>query len=120
MTANGPVNVRLYILYAMIPGLDYYATKQLDKKKPTTIISLLFMTGLLIFVGMHMYEMFNDPDLGPEITKAERAEIVYEKYFPKTMYAILVFLAIYLPTITYFVHKWAKEWNAQFQKSNFL
>ena len=118
MTANGPVNVRRYTLYAMIPGLDYYATKQLDKKKPTTIISILFLTGLMIFVGMHTYEMFNDSDLGPGITKAERAEIVYEKYFPKMIYAILVFLVIYFPTITYFVNKWAREWNVQFQNSN--
>ena len=121
MPANGPVNVRRYTLYAMIPGLDYYATKQLDKKKPTTIISVLFMIGLLAFTVIHMYDMLHDPDLSPDMTQMERSEIVYEKYMPKTMYAILIFLVIYLPIITYLVNKWAREWNAKFDpKSNIV
>ena len=115
MNTPGPVNVKRYTLYAIIPGLDYYATTQLNKKKPTTIIFVIFVTGLMISTGIIMHQLLIDPELTSDMDKDIRSEIVYEKYMPRMIYLILIFSAIYLPTIAYFVNKWAKEWNKQFE-----
>ena len=42
MNSTGPVNVRRYTLYAIIPGLDYYATTKLNKKVSRSENSLWF------------------------------------------------------------------------------
>jgi len=115
MNNSGPVNVRRYTLYAIIPGLDYYATTRLNKKKSTTIIFVIFVSGLMMSTGIIMHQLLTDPELTSDLDKTTRSEIVYEKYMPKMIYLILIFSAIYLPTITYFVNKWAKEWNKQFE-----
>ncbi len=55
MNNGGPVNVRRFTLYAIIPGLDYYATTKLNKKKPTAVIFVIFVSGLMISNGIIMY-----------------------------------------------------------------
>ena len=80
-----------------------------------TVIFIIFVSGLMISTGIIMYQLLSDPELTSDMDKITRYEIVYEKYMPKMIYLILIFSAIYLPTITYFVNKWAKEWNQQFE-----
>ena len=116
MPADGPVNVNRYTLYAMVPGLDTYAVSKIDKKKPASIITIISIVALMGFTGIIMYQMITDPALTPEMDKELRAEMVYEKYMPQMISVILGFLVIYLPIITYLVHKWAKEWNENFEK----
>ena len=115
LPADGPVNVKRFTLYAMIPGLDTYAVSKLDKKKSASKITIISVMALLAFSVIFLYQMSNDSELDREIDKDMKAEMVYEKYMPRMIAIILGFLVIYFPIITYLVNKWAKEWNKQFE-----
>ena len=80
MNNPGPVNVKRYTLYVILPGLDYYATTQLNKKKPTAIIFVIFVSGLILSTGIIMHQLLTDPDLTLDMDKDTRSEIVCEKY----------------------------------------
>jgi len=112
--AEGPVNVKRFTLYALIPGLDTYALSKLDKKKQGVRITIVGMLCILAFTGMIMYQMVNDSEIESEIDNEVRANLVSEKYLPLMLAVIFGFLAFHLPIIAYLVNKWAKEWNQQF------
>ncbi len=113
--ANGPVNVKRFTIYAMIPGLDTYAVSKLDKKKPATIITIVSIIGILIVTGIIMYQMSTDPEIALDLEEEVRKEMIFAKYMPQIIWVILGFSAIYLPFIAFLVNKWAKEWNSKFE-----
>ena len=115
--ADGPVNVRRYAIYAMIPGLDTYVASKLDKKKFVTIYTGIFVVGILTLTGIVMYQMSIDPELVPEMDESERVDMVYEKFMPQMAAIILGCMVIHFPIYTYLVRKWAKEWNRKFEVS---
>ena len=115
--ADGPVNVNRYTIYAMIPGLDTYVASKLDKKKFTTIYTIIFMAAILAATAIVMYDMSIDPELTLEMDKTERADMIYEKFVPQIVAIILGTTAIHFPIFTYLVRKWAKEWNKKFESS---
>ena len=113
--AEGPVNVKRYTLYAMIPGLDTYAFSKLDKKKQAFKITIITMIGILGATGFVMFQMTNAVEIQSEINKDLRGELLYEKYMPQMLLVVIGFLVIYLPIVAYLVQKWSKEWNKQFE-----
>ena len=115
--AEGPVNTKRYIIYAMIPGLDTYVASKLDKKKFVTIYSAIFIAGILTLTGLVMYQISIDPELIPEMDKAERADMVYEKFMPQVIAIIIGTIMTHLPIYTYLVSKWSNKWNQQFTNS---
>lgn len=117
MTADGPVNVNRYTIYAIIPGLDNHVASKLDKKKFATIYTIIFMACILTLTAIVMYQISIDPELDIEMDKIERADRVYEKFMPQIVAITLGVLVIHIPIYTYLVRKWAKEWNKQFENS---
>ena len=113
--ADGPVNMNRYTIYAMIPGLDTYVAAKLDKKKFASIYTAIFMAGLLALIVIIMYDMSIDSELILEMEKIKKAEIVYGKFMPQMVAIVLGSLVIHLTIYTYFVRKWAKEWNKKFE-----
>ena len=113
--SEGPVNVKRYTLYAMIPGLDTYALSKLDKKKQGFKITIIGMIAILGATGVVMFQMANDSEIQSELNKELKAELIYQKFMPQMLLVIFGFLAIYFPIITYLVRKWSKEWNTQFE-----
>ena len=118
LPADGPVNVRRYTLFAMIPGLDIYVASKLDKKKFATIYTIVFMAAILVITAVLAYQLTTDPILsGNEIEPKQRVEMVNEKFMPKIIYVIVISLGIHLPIFAYLVRKWSIEWNKQFEVS---
>jgi len=116
--ADGPVKVKKYTLYAMIPGLDTYVASKLDKKKFATIYTIVFMAAILVITAVLAYQLTTDPILsGNEIEPQKRVEMVNEKFMPKIIYVIVISLGIHLPIFAYLVRKWSIEWNKQFEVS---
>ena len=115
MPADGPVNMNRYTIYAMIPGLDTYVAAKLDKKRFASIYTAIFMAGLLALIVIIMYDMSIDSELILEMEKIKKAEIVYGKFMPQMVAIVLGSLVIHLTIYTYFVRKWAKEWNKKFE-----
>ncbi|MDH3610845.1 MAG: hypothetical protein OEM79_03685 [Nitrosopumilus sp.] len=113
--AEGPVNVKKYTLYAMIPGLDTYAFSKLDKKKQALKITIIGIIGIIGATGIVMFQMANDAEIQSELNKDLKAELVYQKFMPQMLLVIFGSLAIYLPIVAYLVRKWSKEWNKQFE-----
>ncbi len=118
LPADGPVNVRRYTLFAMIPGLDTYVASKLDKKKFATIYTIVFMAAILAITAVLAYQLTTDPILSEnEIEPQKRVEMVNEKFMPKIIYVIVISLGIHLPIFAYLVRKWSIEWNKQFEVS---
>lgn len=113
--AEGPVNTNRYTIYAMIPGLDAYVAAKLDKKKFANIYTIIFMVSILALTVIVTYQMSIDPELDLEIDKIEKADRVYGKFMPQMIAIVLGSLVIHLPIYTFFVRKWAKEWNKKFE-----
>jgi len=113
--AEGPININRYTIYAMIPGLDTYVAAKLNKKKFARTYTAIFMIGLLALTGLVMYNMSIDPELIPEMEKTKKTEIVYGKFMPQIVAIVFGSLVIHLPIYTFFVRKWAKEWNKKFE-----
>ena len=113
--SEGRVNVNRFMIYAMVPGLDTYVASKLDKKKFTTIYTIIFMVAILTATVIVMYSMSIDPELTPDMEKTERADLVYEKFTPQIIAIILVSAAIHFPIYIYLVRKWAKKWNKKFE-----
>ncbi len=119
LPADGPVDVKKYTLYAMIPGLDTYVASKLDKKKFATIYTVIFMAAILAATAVLMYQLTTDPILsGNELEPQQRVEMVNEKFMPRIIYVIVISLGIHLPIYTYLVRKWAKEWNENVSKDS--
>ena len=118
MPADGPVDVNIFTIYAMIPGLDIYDASKLDKKKFATIYTIIFMVGLLALTVIVTYQMSIDPELDLEIDKIEKVDRVYGKYMPQMIAIVMGSLATHLPIYTYFIRKWAKEWNKKFENGS--
>ena len=113
--ATGPVNVKRYTLYAMIPGLDTYALSRLDKKKPALKITIIGMIAILSATAFVMFQMSNDNQIQSIMDKDVKSKMVYEKFMPQMLLVIFGFMIIYLPIISFLVNKWAKEWNYRFE-----
>jgi hypothetical protein len=57
LPADGPVNIKKFTLYSMVPSLDTYAVSKIDKKKPASKITIISVIVLLAFTGIFMYQM---------------------------------------------------------------
>ena len=114
-SADGPVNINRFIIYAMIPGFDTYVATKLDKKKFASIYTTIFMAGILALTAIVLYGMSIDPELIPEMEKTERAEMIYEKFMPQMMAIVLGSIVIHFSIYPYLIRKWAKEWNKKFE-----
>ena len=98
MPANGPVDVKKQTIYAIIPGLDYRAVKQIDKWKRLTIIGFSIVIG----VGFGGYGI---------------AYLLGQFNIVTISIVVIITVGVYLPIAAYLVRKWSIEWNKKFETS---
>ena len=95
MPSKGPVNVNRQTFYAIIPGLDCLAAKQIDKLRRLTLIAFSIVIG----VGFGGYGI----------------AILLDQYNIVTLAIVVLIVAgVYLPIAAYLVRKWSIEWNKKF------
>ena len=95
MPTKGPVNVNRQTIYAIIPGLDSIAAKQIDKLRRRTLIAFSIVIG----VGFGGYGI----------------AILLDQYNIVTLAIVVLIVAgVYLPIAAYLVRKWSIEWNKKF------
>ena len=97
MPTKEPVNVNRQTIYAIIPGLDYRAAKQIDKLRRLTIIGFSIVIG----VGFGGYGIAYLLDQYNIVTLAM---------------VVLIVAGVYLPIAAYLVRKWSIEWNKKFDQ----
>jgi len=95
MPTKGPVNVNRQTIYAIIPGLDCLAAKQIDKLRRLSIIGFSIVIGVG-FGGYGIAYLFNQYNI---VTLA---------------IVVLIVTGIYLPIAAYLMRKWSIEWNKKF------
>jgi len=95
MPSKGPVNVNRQTFYAIIPGLDCLAAKQIDKLRRLTIIGLLIVSA----VGFGGYGI---------------AYLIGQYNMVTIVIVVLIVAGVYLPIAAYLVRKWSIEWNKKF------
>ena len=98
MAAKGPVDVKKQTIHAIIPGLDYYALKKIDKLRRLSIIGFSIVIG----VGFGGYGI---------------AYLFGQYNFVTITIVIVIVVGVYLPLAAYLVRKWSIEWNKKFQGS---
>lgn len=86
-----PVDIKKQTQYVYIPGLDLYAANKIEKLPQYVMIVL----GIGIPVFGVMFSLF-----------------------PISLMHILIPEIVILPVAMYFMKKWSKEWNEQFQKKH--
>ncbi len=95
MPTKGPVNVNRQTIYAIIPGLDCLAAKQIYKLRRLTLIAFSIVIG----VGFGGYGI----------------AILLDQYNIVTLAIVVLIVAgVYLPIAAYLVRKWSIEWNKKF------
>jgi len=95
MPSKGPVNVNRQTFYAIIPGLDCLAAKQIDKLRRLSIIGLLIVSA----VGFGGYGI---------------AYLIGQYNMVTIVIVVLIVAGVYLPIAAYLVGKWSIEWNKKF------
>ena len=95
MPTKGPINVNRQTIYAIIPGLDCLAAKQIDKLRRLTIIGLLIVSA----VGFGGYGI---------------AYLIGQYNMVTIVIVVLIVAGVYLPIAAYLVRKWSIEWNKKF------
>jgi len=97
MPTKGPVNVNRQTIYAIIPGLDYRAAKQIDKLTQFVVIGFSIWIG----VGFGGYEM---------------AHLLDQYNLGILIIIVIITSGVYFPIVAYLVRKWSVEWNEKFDK----
>ena len=96
MPTKGPVNVNKQTIYAIIPGLDCLAAKQIGKLRRLTIIAFSIVMG----VGFGGYGI----------------AFLLDQYNIVTLAIVVLIVAgVYFPIAAYLVRRWSIEWNMTFE-----
>jgi len=95
MPSKGPVNVNRQTFYAIIPGLDCLAAKQIDKLRRLTIIGLLIVSA----VGFGGYGI---------------AYLIGQYNMVTIVIVVIIVAGVYFPIAAYLMRKWSIEWNNKF------
>ena len=98
MTAKGPVDVKKQTVYALIPGLDTKAAKQINKLRRLSIIGFSIV-GLVGFGGYGIAYLFDQFNL------------------VNSVIVVAITAGVYLATAAHLMRKWSIEWNKKFENS---
>jgi len=97
-----PVNVKLQMLFSVLPLLDLYASYRIKKLRYWILI--FWVAGSIVGIGFD-YAMFGeeffDVDKEPELFPEE-----------ENVLAFILFTVLYAVAQATVMRKWSKEWNS--------
>ena len=101
MAEKKPVNVKLQMLFAVIPFLDFYASHKIQKLRLWILI--FWICGTIVGV-IHGYALFGDEYFGM-FTEEDYLED------PAHLADYVLFIIIFAIFQAIVMRKWSKKWN---------
>lgn len=111
MVKKKPVNVNLQSIFMFIPIVDLWATYRIKKLR---LYLLIFYLGFGI-AGVIMDVVI----LGPEEYFMDEDYGIMDDFLNiPWIISTIVFRVFYFALAVYFIRRWSREWNEQFEKQS--